>query len=160
MSRIIWSPSPSKILILISFVLLLPFANAQDQPEVLVPGQVPDCALQCPILLAAQQQCVPPYRATTNQATYNACFCNSDYLTTFKNGQTAGYCVGVCSQQEMRTILRWFQGTVCTSATATPVNNAATVAATAGTATGQATSTSTTTSSAASSNRSGKGPSW
>lgn len=158
-----WTQLPSSIITILTAILLIPSADAQ-QATVLVASQLPACALQCPVLKVAQDQCVPPFRPTTSQQVYNACFCNSDYLTAFKAGQVQGFCQGYCTTDEANAILTWLRGTVCTNANPTPVNNAAgqpTTSTGVTTATGQGTGTAAATATAVATRYSTTaGPSW
>lgn len=70
----------------------------------------PGCALSCTALLQAQSLCVPPTAATTNQITYENCFCQSSLLQALYSTPDA-ICAAECTIEADRQQLQtWFTG--------------------------------------------------
>lgn len=68
----------------------------------------PGCAISCAALLSAEQVCEPPDQATTNQLTYDTCFCNSVSLAAFATTPDA-LCTAECTVESDRVLLQqWF----------------------------------------------------
>jgi hypothetical protein len=146
---------------LFALSLFTTFASAQIG-VILDPSKLPACALNCPVLIQAQQVCTPPV-VNADQATYQTCFCNSASLAPFRAGQTTGVCDNTCNAGELTQTQQWFQK-LCTGGVAVIPNGGATnngqnTPATV-TTTAAAGSTATAGLSNASASESGKGPSW
>ncbi|GAB7346480.1 hypothetical protein MBLNU457_5170t1 [Dothideomycetes sp. NU457] len=109
---------------------------------------LPSCAQQCTLLSQAQAACVPPANPVTSQATYESCFCQSQYLTSLRNSpQTV--CGDVCSGGDLTQIATWYTNTCADGGTAAAAaaSSSATTTSTPTTAPGDADPGSTTTSS-------------
>ena len=95
-------------LFLATLALLTPLTLAQEG-TILDPAFLPQCAFQCGTLLSAQQLCVPPTAPAQGQAIYQSCFCNSNYLVTYKAGAASPVCDDVCtSDADRQQILGWY----------------------------------------------------
>ena len=116
-----------------------------QQPVTLIATNLPACAQSCPTLLQAQSACVPPPNgaaAVSNSATYNSCFCHSNYLVAL-NGQSAQSVCPTCSAGDTTSLQSWYQA-FCTSGgavagngpTTTSTSSSSTSTKTAATATG------------------------
>ena len=89
-------------------------------------SKLPNCAFSCQTLLNAQSACVPSGGApTTNQATYQSCFCQSAYLTQFKSA-SYDICNGVCSATQLQQIQSWYTSLCDSGVVVTPGGSAAT----------------------------------
>ncbi|EHY52116.1 hypothetical protein HRR83_003320 [Exophiala dermatitidis] len=99
----------------------------------------PGCALSCTVLLQAQTLCTPPNVASTNQITYENCFCQSSLLQALYSTPDA-ICAGECTiEADRQQLQKWFTGfcaqvgqgvdpLTSTAATTSPTStNAATV---------------------------------
>jgi hypothetical protein len=125
---------------LLSLTLLSTLASAQVG-TILDSSQLPQCAFSCQTLLSAQQLCVPPVAPSQDQATYQTCFCNSNYLVGYKAGAVSPTCDDACSSDnDRKAIQQWFVKLCSSGAVVTPQGNGV-VATLAGTATGAATAT-------------------
>ncbi|KIW72126.1 hypothetical protein PV04_00346 [Phialophora macrospora] len=72
--------------------------------------QFPGCAVGCTVLLQAQSSCVPPNVATTDQITYENCFCQSGILQPLY-GTPDSVCAAECTIESDRDLLQtWFTG--------------------------------------------------
>ncbi|KAJ9635753.1 hypothetical protein H2204_005713 [Knufia peltigerae] len=70
----------------------------------------PACAVNCAVLLQAQSTCTPPNVATTNDLTYENCFCQSSLLAALYSTPDS-ICTAECTSESDRTQLQtWFQG--------------------------------------------------
>ena len=110
---------------------------------------LPACAQTCQLLQQAQAACFPPAVPTTDQATYQSCFCQSGYLATLRSSPS-GTCDAVCpSPGDQRTIQTWYlstcqlQDTNTAGEPTTTTTAAATAPTVASTIPGTATSTAT-----------------
>ncbi|KAE9971521.1 hypothetical protein EG328_005528 [Venturia inaequalis] len=113
--------------IILVILSLSTFVRAQVG-QILDRSKLPSCAFNCALLTSAQTLCVPPTAPTANAATYQTCFCNSNYLAPFKAGVTTGVCDAECpSPSDLTQIQKWFAG-LCISSTAVVVPNNAAVA--------------------------------
>ncbi|TID27248.1 integral membrane protein [Venturia nashicola] len=129
--------------IIIAILSLTTFIYAQVG-QILDKSKLPSCAFNCALLNSAQTLCVPPIAPTADAGTYQTCFCNSNYLTTFKSGGTTGVCDAECTSASDKTqIQKWFVG-LCNGGAVVVPNNAAVATGTlaASTATGTASSSS------------------
>ena len=86
----------------------------------LIPNSLPKCGQECPLLVTAQNNCVPPAAPVTNPTIYQSCFCLSDFLKPLYAGGSTTVCPA-CPQQDMGTIENWYQ-TLCASPNQTPPN--------------------------------------
>lgn len=118
-----------------------------QQPVTLIATSLPACAQSCTTLLQAQSACVPPPNgaaAVSDSATYNSCFCHSNYLVAL-NGQSAQTVCPACSAGDTTSLQSWYQGfcssggaavagngptTTSTSSSSTPTKTAATATGT------------------------------
>jgi hypothetical protein len=92
-------------------------------------SKLPACALTCQLLIGAQALCVPPTAPVTNQATYQACFINSNYMLPYRQSNPNGVCDAECpSAADRQQILTWFTGLMNGGVVVTPAgsNNQAT----------------------------------
>jgi hypothetical protein len=120
-------------------------------------SKLPQCVFDCPQINAAQAVCIPPAVPQGTQQTYQSCFCQSQYLVTFRAGQTTGVCDANCSPDDNAKTQKWYMD-LCKAGgpVVTPNNNAA-----ANTATGTQSTASSTSTSKSSSSSSNKGnPTW
>lgn len=109
--------------ILFAIALLTTFAAGQVG-TLLDPSKLPKCALSCQTLLSAQSLCVPPTAPNSNQATYQTCFCNSNYLVGYKAGAVSPTCDDACStESDRQAIQQWFVSLCSSGAVVTPVGN-------------------------------------
>jgi hypothetical protein len=132
-------------LLLLTLALLFTLTAAQVG-TILDPSKLPQCAFSCQTLVSAQSLCVPPVAPQQDQATYQTCFCNSNYLVNYKAGAVSPTCDDACSSDDDRkAIQQWFVKLCSGGTVVTPVGNGANVAATAAAsgsaATGAATGT-------------------
>ncbi|KIW12343.1 hypothetical protein PV08_09620 [Exophiala spinifera] len=73
-------------------------------------GTFPACAVNCAVLLQAQSTCTPPNVATTNDLTYENCFCQSSLLAALYSTPDS-ICTAECTAESDRSELQtWFQG--------------------------------------------------
>ncbi|CRG91346.1 hypothetical protein PISL3812_08394 [Talaromyces islandicus] len=108
----------------------------------------PACGLTCTVLTQAQDACVPPQVAVSNDQTYVNCFCNSPTLQGLKTTGTVCYtCVDAASQG---LLVAWYNGycnggytSTLTSTSTTTATSTTSAATTAATTTGSATTTGT-----------------
>lgn len=109
--------------ILLALAILTTFAAAQVG-TLLDPSKLPNCAFSCQTLLSAQSLCVPPTAPNSNQATYQTCFCNSNYLAGYKAGAVSPTCDDACStESDRQAIQQWFVSLCSGGAVVTPVGN-------------------------------------
>jgi hypothetical protein len=104
---------------------------------------------------------VPPSAQTSDQNTYQTCFCQSAYLATFKQSPI-DICAGVCTAAELQQIQTWYTG-LCTPGgpVVTPnQDGAAQPTSTAAAAAGAATSTASASSQNSSKTSKNSNPSW
>ena len=80
-----------------------------------------------------------PSAPTTDQATYQSCFCQSGYLPALKTNDPSGVCPN-CSAGDSDTIAKWYQG-ACGTANGPPPAATTLVTVTAGGAPPAATTT-------------------
>ena len=95
-----------------------------QQPITLIATNLPACAQSCPTLLQAQSACVPPPNgaaAVSDSATYNSCFCHSNYLVAL-NGQSAQSVCPTCPAGDTTSLQSWYQG-FCSSGGAAVAGN-------------------------------------
>ena len=95
-----------------------------QQPITLIATSLPACAQSCPTLLQAQSACVPPPNgaaAVSDSATYNSCFCHSNYLVAL-NGQSAQSVCPTCPAGDTTSLQSWYQG-FCSSGGAAVAGN-------------------------------------
>ncbi|SPN96614.1 uncharacterized protein DNG_00135 [Cephalotrichum gorgonifer] len=89
----------SETLTLITATTIVPFSA------------LPSCAADCGPLFDANGACVPPVLPESDEATYEACFCNQGSVAGFKTG-TAGVCDSVCTGTDalksLVEIQNWF----------------------------------------------------
>ena len=89
------------------FTLLPPLASAQT----LISPTLPSCAQQCSVLQQAQTACIPAGGApVSDQATYQSCFCQSNFLTQLQSPSPVQLCSS-CSASDMAAIQSWFKAT-------------------------------------------------
>lgn len=111
----------------------------------------PECGLTCTALENAQDACVPPEAAVTNEQTYISCFCQSAYITSLKSSGTV--CTSCTSASDQELLVSWYNGycdggytstlTATTAAATTSSTSSATTTDAATTTAATATSTST-----------------
>ena len=117
-------------LLLLLLLSWLPRASAQVG-TLLDHSKLPACAFNCQTLLNAQAVCVPPSTPESSQSAYQACFCQSGYLTAFKATPT-DICAGLCTAPDLQKIQTWYDGLCAAGApVVTPGGQAAVVTATA-----------------------------
>ena len=71
------------------------------------PNALPACARQCQPLLDAQSLCIPPHTPSTDQPTYQRCFCQSPALQTLYRSP-AGLCDASCPPDQLTLVRNWF----------------------------------------------------
>ena len=71
------------------------------------PNALPACARQCQPLLDAQFLCIPPRTPSTDQPTYQRCFCQSPALQTLYRSP-AGLCDASCPPDQLNLVRNWF----------------------------------------------------
>ena len=126
----------------LSTLVLLFSPSLAQVGTILDHSKLPDCAFDCQTLLNAQSACVPAGGApTTDQATYQSCFCQSGYLTQFK---TTSYdiCNGACSASDLQTIQTWYTNLCNDGVVVTPGGGSASTTSSSSTSASAATSTS------------------
>lgn len=89
-------------------LLLLQLALVSGQ-AVIDYSELPKCAYSCTLLAQAQGACVPPQAQTTNQQTYESCFCQSAYLRTLYSSAN-GVCDAFCGPDDLLKIQDWYTG--------------------------------------------------
>ncbi|KAL2427182.1 hypothetical protein ABEF95_009870 [Exophiala dermatitidis] len=93
--------------------LLLTFSHlvlAQTIVPTSSSNSFPGCALSCTVLLQAQTLCTPPNVASTNQITYENCFCQSSLLQALYSTPDA-ICAGECTiEADRQQLQKWFTG--------------------------------------------------
>jgi hypothetical protein len=73
-------------------------------------SQFPGCAVGCNVLLQAQSACIPPNVATTDQITYENCFCQISLLQALYSTPDS-VCAAECTIETDRDLLQtWFTG--------------------------------------------------
>ncbi|KAI8958485.1 hypothetical protein F5Y11DRAFT_39501 [Daldinia sp. FL1419] len=93
-----------------------------------VPFQsLPSCAGSCGPLYDANGACVPPAAPTTDENTYDACFCAYNALQPFKQG-TSGVCDAACTADAsgLSSIQNWFTSFCNEKAAATTSSSSST----------------------------------
>lgn len=144
------------------FAALSSLVHAQEG-TIIDPSKLPQCALSCNLLTSAQSLCVPPVAPANGQASYQTCFCNSNFLVNYKAGSSAGVCDAECtSDADRQQILQWYTG-LCNGGTVViPAGNGDATANTGGGAETVGDSPASTTTSAAVGSRpsSGQHKSW
>ena len=91
---------------------LLAFAvlNARfSLAQTVISNTIPQCGQQCPLLIQAQQACVPPAAPLTNQQAYTSCFCQFATLAPMYGGTITGFCPA-CTADDMTATQNWFKG--------------------------------------------------
>ena len=140
---------------LITFVLLSNPTTAQVG-TILDHSKLPNCAFSCQTLLNAQSTCVPSGGApTSNQQTYQSCFCQSSYLVPFKSSPV-DICQGGCTATDLQQIQSWYTNLCNGGVVVTPGGSAATSSSSSSSA-AAATSTSST---QKTSNKGTSNPTW
>ena len=132
---------PSFLILTLAVLGTLRTTLAQ-QPITLIATSLPACAQSCPTLLQAQSACVPPPNgaaAVSDSATYNSCFCHSNYLVAL-NGQSAQSVCPTCSAGDTSSLQSWFQG-FCNSGGAAVAGNGPTTTSTSSSSTSASTKT-------------------
>ena len=118
---------------LLTFILLSHPTIAQVG-TILDHSKLPNCAFSCQTLLNAQRACVPSGGApTTNQATYQSCFCQSAYLVQFKS-TAIDICSGACTATDLQQIQSWYTSLCSSGVVVTPGGSAATSTSSSGSA--------------------------
>jgi hypothetical protein len=112
-------------------VLLLAAASALAE-SVIDYNKIPGCARQCTVLDQAEKGCVPPAAPSSNQATYQSCFCQSALLSPLRS--SGSQCQPACSQEDATKISQYYTG-LCNGPVVNPPSQ------TTGTTTGTATAT-------------------
>jgi len=144
-------------LLSVSTLVLLSSPSLAQVGTILDHSKLPDCAFDCQTLLNAQSACVPSGGApTTNQATYQSCFCQSGYLTQFKS-TSYDICNGACSAADLQTIQTWYTNLCNDGVVVTPGGGSATSSSSSSASTSVATSTS---SAQKPSNKGSSHPTW
>ena len=77
--------------------------------QTIITNTIPICGQQCPLLIQAQQACVPPVTPQTNQQTYTSCFCQFAPLAPMYGGTITGFCPA-CTAEDMVSTQNWFKG--------------------------------------------------
>lgn len=77
--------------------------------QTVISNTIPVCGQQCPLLIQAQQACVPPAVQPSNQQAYTSCFCQFGPLAPMYGGTITGFCPA-CSAGDMTTTQNWFKG--------------------------------------------------
>ncbi|OCL13926.1 hypothetical protein AOQ84DRAFT_371747 [Glonium stellatum] len=119
-------------------LLLILSATVASAQTVIDYSKLPACARQCGVLSQAETGCVPPAAQTTNQATYQSCFCQSAFLTTLKTSPSL--CEPACDAADAAAIENWYVA-LCNGPVVEPAAATTTTTTTATTATGTATGT-------------------
>ena len=104
--------------------LFLSFYACSTLAQKLIPNTLPQCGQECPLLITAQNNCVPPAAPVTNSGIYQSCFCLSDFLKPLHAGGSTTVCPA-CSPQDIGTIEKWYQ-TSCASPNQGSTNQAPT----------------------------------
>ena len=89
------------------------------QQVTLIPSSLPPCAQTCPVLVQAQNACVPPAALVTNPATYQSCFCQSAFLVSLRSTSNSNICVPQCPDGDFATIISWYKS-LCSIGGAAP----------------------------------------
>ena len=93
-----------------AIVALFQVAYAQSIVPTAGSSTFPSCAVNCAVLLQAQSTCIPPNAATTNDITYENCFCQSSLLQALYSTADS-VCATECTAESDRTELQtWFKG--------------------------------------------------
>ncbi|KAI0409689.1 hypothetical protein F4802DRAFT_157468 [Xylaria palmicola] len=100
----------------------------------IVPFQsLPSCAADCGPLYDANGACVPPVNPSTDESSWDTCFCAFGSLQPLKSGPS-DVCNGACSTdpQGLSAIQSWFTGLCNAAAAPTTASTSATSSSTAG----------------------------
>lgn len=97
------------LLSILASVALYDAVTAQSIVPTAATSAFPSCAVSCTVLLQAQTQCIPPAVATSNDLTYENCFCQSTLLSALYSTPDA-ICAAECTAESDRTELQsWFE---------------------------------------------------
>ncbi|KAI8632421.1 hypothetical protein F5Y19DRAFT_472451 [Xylariaceae sp. FL1651] len=93
-------------------------------------ASLPSCAASCGPLYDANGACVPPVNPSTDQNSWDSCFCAYNKLQPFKSG-TSGVCDAACpaDAQGLPSIQSWFTSLcnqVATTTTSSSVRSSST----------------------------------
>lgn len=98
------------LLLAFATIALLQVAASQSIVPTSSSSTFPACAVNCVVLLQAQSACIPPNVATTNDLTYENCFCQSSLLGALYSTPDS-ICTAECTVESDRSQLQtWFQG--------------------------------------------------
>ncbi|KAL7629482.1 hypothetical protein AAE478_001002 [Parahypoxylon ruwenzoriense] len=107
---------------------------AQQPVTTVVPfASLPSCAVRCGPLYDANGACVPPAAPSSDENTYNSCFCAYDSLQPFSRG-TSGVCDDACTADNagLSGIQSWFTSFCNGRAVATTTSSSAAGSSTGG----------------------------
>ncbi|KAI0872110.1 hypothetical protein GGS24DRAFT_468885 [Hypoxylon argillaceum] len=80
-------------------------------------ASLPTCAVKCGPLYDANGACVPPVNPSTDESSWDSCFCDYSTLQSLKTGAN-DVCDGNCDSQGLSSIQSWFTS-FCNEAAAT-----------------------------------------
>ena len=147
-------------LVSISSLVLLSTSALAQVGTILDHSKLPNCAFSCQTLLNAQSACVPSGGApTTDQATYQSCFCQSAYLSQFKNTEY-DICNGGCSTSDLQTIQSWYTHLCDDGVVVTPGGSTATTSSSSTTTAASGSAQTTTSSAETPSNKGNSNQTW
>ncbi|KAI1622536.1 hypothetical protein EDD37DRAFT_635273 [Exophiala viscosa] len=97
------------LLSILGSIALYDAVTAQTFMPTAATSTFPSCAVSCTVLLQAQTECTPPDVATTNDLTYENCFCQSSLLSALYSTPDS-VCTSECTAESDRTELQtWFE---------------------------------------------------
>jgi hypothetical protein len=100
--------------VLLAVATFTTITTAQTILPAAASASFPQCALSCTQLIQAQNSCIPPAEPVTDQATYNACFCQSGLLAQLRISPD-GTCDAFCTVESDRQLLRSWYTSYCAS---------------------------------------------
>ncbi|KAF2266267.1 hypothetical protein CC78DRAFT_531670 [Lojkania enalia] len=101
-------------------------------------SKLPDCAQQCTVFKDAEANCVPPRALTTDQSTYQSCFCSSALILDLHSSGAPCQSTPqqtICSAEDATKISQYYIGLCNGPVVAPPEASTTTAAETTGTAT-------------------------
>jgi hypothetical protein len=111
------NPLIRPISLLFTTVVFIAITAAQTILPSTASASFPACALSCPLLIQAQNSCIPPTVPATDQYFYDLCFCQSPLISTL-HASPDGTCDTYCTVESDRQLLQsWYNG-FCASQTA------------------------------------------
>jgi hypothetical protein len=112
-----FNPLPRLISLLFAAVIFTAITTAQTILPSTASASFPACALSCPLLILAQDNCIPPTVPVTDQYFYDLCFCQLPILSQLHISPN-GTCDTKCPVQSDRQLLESWYNSFCAIQTA------------------------------------------